>query len=271
MKILSNHRQCAFVFILGILILATNNSASAHEQNLNALDTNTHIRSPITHGFWFPKLVAFGEEWYRGRLLQQSEHAETGELPDASDPDGHRGFTAINATRWLITHHWFGEDEIGEEQLYSRNPNWFFDPVNPSNSVMGIFAMFRWGLLDEDEARLAIHNMITSYTDEEYSILKNGVWIYAMADLSNTDFTVNDGSRVVPNPLGVSADEAIRYEISVIMTHHFFGRNRNNTVKIMNKIYHRLVNILISLNNDTMTDSEARRAIVKLVRGKKSD
>jgi hypothetical protein len=256
-------------FMFGLSLLATSISAGAHQRNLDALDANTHIRTPITHGFWFPKLVTFGEEWYRGRLLDQGGHTETGELPDASDPDGHRGFTAINATRWLISHHWFGEDEIGEEQLYSRNPNWFFDPVNPSNSVMGVFAMFRWGLLNEDEARLAIHNMIKSYTDREYSILRDGVWIYAMADLSTTDFTVNDGSRVVPNPLGIPDDEAIRNEIFVIITHHFFGRNRNNTVKIMNNIYHRLVHVLINLNNDTITDEQARLAIVKLVSGKK--
>jgi hypothetical protein len=260
--------RSTIILMFWLSLLTTSISAQAHQRNLDALDTNTHIRTPITHGFWFPKLVTFGEEWYRGRLLQQGGHTETGELPDASDPDGHLGFTAINATRWLISHHWFGEDEVGEEQLYSRNPDWFFDPVNPSNSVMGVFAMFRWGLLNEDEARLTIHNMITSYTDREYSILRDGVWVYAMANLSSTDFTVNDGSRVVPNPLGVSDAEAIRYEIGVIMTHHFFGRNRNNTVKVMNKIYDRLVQVLISLNNDTITDEQARLAIAKLVRRK---
>ena len=127
-------------------MLSTSNSLAAHEQNLDDLNTNTHIRTSITHGFWFPKLVAFCEEWYRERLFQQGGHTETGELPEASDPD------------------------------------WFFDPANPSNSIMG-GAIFRWGLLDEVEARLAIHNMITSYTDREYSILRDGVWIYAMANL----------------------------------------------------------------------------------------
>jgi hypothetical protein len=260
--------RSAFFLTMGLMMLTAISSAGAHEQNLDALDTNAHVRTPITHGFWFHKLVTFGEEWYRGRLLEQGGHSETGELPDASDPDGHLGFTAINATRWLISHHWFGEDEIGEEQLYSRNPNWFFDPSNPANSVMGVFAMFRWGLLDETDARLAIHNMIKSYTDREYSILRDGVWLYAMADLSATDFTVNDGSRTVPNPLTVSDEEAIRYEIGVIMTHHFFGRNRNNTVKVMDKIYDRLVDILRELNDDTITDEQARFAITRLVRGK---
>ena len=133
---------------------------------------------------------------------------------------------------------------------------------------MGVFAMFRWGLMDEVEARLTIHNMIKSYTDREYSILRDGVWIYAMADLSATDFTVNDGSRTVPNPLGLPDDEAIRNEIGVIMTHHFFGRNRNNTVRVMNKIYERLVHVLIHLNNDAITDEEARLAVARLVRGR---
>ncbi len=260
--------QSAFILALGMLITGVFNTAKAHEQNINSLDANTQIRSPVTHGFWFQKLVTFGEEWYRGRLIEQDSHNETGELPDASDPDGHQGFTAINATRWLIGHHWFGDDEVAEEQLYSRNPNWFFDSNNPSNSVMGIFAMFRWGLLNEAEARLAIHNMIKSYADREYSILLDGVWIYAMSDLSSTDFTINDGSRAVPNPLALSEEKAIRYEIGVIMTHHFFGRNRNNTVRTMDKIYDRLVSILQELNNNTITDKDARLAIVRLVRGK---
>ncbi|HHI94242.1 MAG TPA: hypothetical protein ENK04_12130 [Gammaproteobacteria bacterium] len=265
MKNLSIDLRSIFILTFGLLMLSAMNPVVAHDKKLDKLDVNPHIRTPITHGFWFPKLVAFGEEWYRGRLLQQGAHSETGELPDISDSDEHLGFTAINATRWLISHHWFGDDAIGEAQLYSRNPNWFFDPNDPANSVMGVFAMFRWGLLNEADARLAIHNMIKSYADQEYSILRNGVWLYAMANLSSTDFTVNDGSRAVPNPLGVSDEEAIRYEIGVIMTHHFYGRNRNNTVSEINDIYDDLIHLLIDLNNGVITDERARLALVKLV------
>jgi len=254
----------SFFLLLGLFLVSIVNSVTAHEQVLDSLDVNTEIRAPITHGFWFPKLVAFGEEWYRGRLLEQGSHDKTGELPNANDPDTHLGFTAINATRWLISHHWFGEDKIGEEQFYSRNPNWFFDPVKPSNSVMGVFAMFRMGILNELDARLAIHKMINSYTDQTYSILRNGVWLYAMANLSTTDFTKNDGSRTVPNPVGLSDGEAIRYEIGVIITHHFFGRNQNDTVQIMDEIYDRLIHILRDLNANNITDENARLAITEL-------
>ncbi len=256
-----------FFLLLGLFLVGVVNSATAHEQVLDSLDVNTKIRTPITHGFWFPKLVTFGEEWYRGRLLEQGSHDETGELPNTNDPDAHLGFTAINATRWLISHHWFGEDAIGEEQLYSRNPNWFFDPGNPSNSVMGVFAMFRMGILNELDARLAIHNMINSYTDQTYSILRNGVWLYAMTDLSATDFTINDGTRTVPNPVGLSDSKAIRYEIGIIITHHFFGHNQNDTVQVMDENYDSLIHILRDLNANNITDKNARLAITELFMG----
>jgi len=232
---------------------------------LHKQDTNTKVRTPITHGFWFPKTVAIGEEWYRGRLIQQAGHDETGELPALSD--GHLGFTAINSTRWNITHHWFGEDDDNaNDQLYSRNPAWFFDPSNPANSVMGVFALFRWGFLNEIEARLAIHDMITVYTDREYTILADGIWLGAMANLSITDFTVNDGSRPVPNPLGLPVDQAIRNEISVIMTHHFFGRNHNDTVRVMDKIYESLVEVLQKVNKGTFSEEQARQEITDLIK-----
>ena len=269
MKLKYRYYQILWLFLLCFGIGSALNVAQAHRPNLDRLDTNTRIRTPITHGFWFPKTITAGEEWYRGRLIEQGSHTETGELPDDTDPDGHRGYTAVNEVRWLISHHWFaGDDENAEEQFYSRNPDWFFDPANPPNSIMGVFALFRWGLLDEIDARLAIHDMITSYTDREYTILRDGVWLQAMSNLSATDFTVNDGSRTVPNPLGLPVDQAIRNEIGVIMTHHFFGRNRNNTVRVMSKIYERLVDVLIQLNNDAITDDEARLAVARLVRGR---
>jgi len=236
--------------------------AQAHPPGLNALDINPGVRTPITHGFWFPKLVAMGEEWYRGRLIELGSHNETGDLPDDTDSDGHKGFTAKNEVRWLITHHWFGDDETAEEQLFSRNPVWFFDPVDPANSVMGIFALFRWGKLNEREARLAVHHMITTYTEREYSILRDGVWLYAMSDLLT-------GKRDVDaccNPLGLPREEAIRNEISVIITHHFFGRNHNNTVQVMNHIYDPLLVLLQKLNDDEVSEKRARAHIVRLLR-----
>lgn len=248
------------------LMLVPIQFALAHESNVHRLDANPRVRTPITHGFWFPKLVTLGEEWYRGRLIEQGSHSETGELPDNSDPDDHLGFTAVNATRWLITHHWFnGDDVLAEEQLYSRNPKWFFNPDNPADSVMGVFALFRWGMIDELEARLAIHRMINAYTDQPYSILGNGAWLRAMADLSNSDFTVNDGPREVPNPLELPEAEAIRNEIAVIITHHFFGRNRNNTDRVMTKIYPDLVEILMKFNDGEITEQEARLRVAFLV------
>ena len=132
-------------------------------------------------------------------------------------------------------------------------------------SVMGVFALFRWGLLDEINARLTIHNMITSYTDREYTILADGVWLGAMANLSGTDFTVNDGPRNVPNPLGMPVDQAIRNEISVIITHHFFGRNRDDTVQVMNKIYAELVKELQKFNAGG-TEEKAREKIKDLIK-----
>ncbi len=240
--------------------------AASHETDLSVLDANPRVRTPVTHGFWFPKLVTIGEEWYRGRLVEQGSHPETGELPDASDPDGHLGFTAVNAARWLITHHWFnGNDELAYDQFYFRNPNWFFNPVKPADSVMGVFALFRWGMIDELEARLMIHDMINRYTDRSYSILGDGAWLQAMADLSRTDFTANDGPREVPNPLGLPEDQAIRNEIAVIVTHHFFGRNRNNTDRVIRKIYSDLVDILMKFNAGEITEAKARMKIAWLV------
>ncbi len=235
--------------------------------SLNNKDTNPNVRTSITHGFWFPKVVAIGEEWYRGRLIQDSLNGETGELPDTTDPSGHLGFTAVNSTRWNITHHWFaGDDDLAADQLYSRNPDWFFDPADPPNSVMGVFALFRWGFLSEIEARLAIHDMITSYTDREYSIAADGVWLGAMANLSSSDFTVNDGPRQpVPNPLGFPVDQAIRNEIGVIITHHFFGRNNDDTVLVFGEIFDDVVETLIKFNNGTITEIQARRKLIQII------
>jgi len=240
--------------------------------SLNKDDTKTTVRTPITHGFWWPKTVAIGEEWYRGRLIQQDtslgSHVETGELPDTSDghagSDGHLGFTAINSTRWNITHHWFGgNDVLADTQLYTPNPKWFFDLGNPANSVMGVFALFRWGFLNEIDARLAVHDLINADTDREYSILADGVWLGAMANLLN-------GTRPVPNPLGFPIDQAIRNEISVIITHHFFGRNDDDTVKVMDKIYKKLVKELQKFNDGTNSEEKARKKIKDLIK-KNSD
>ena len=254
-------------FVLSLGLFLSSPTQAIDSPSLNKDDTNTKVRTPITHGFWWPKTVAMGEEWYRGRLIQQGSHAETGELPDTSDSDGHLGFTAINNTRWNITHHWFGgDDKLAKKQLYSRNPAWFFDSSKPANSVMGVFALFRWGLLNEIDARLTIHGMITSYTDREYTILADGVWLGAMANLSKTDFTVNDGSRMVPNPLGFPVDKAIRNEISVIITHHFFGRNHDDTVKVMDKIFTELVKELQKFNNGTVSEEKARKQIKDLIK-----
>ncbi len=236
--------------------------AQAHPSGLDVLDTNPGVRTPITHGFWFPKLVTMGEEWYRGRLIELGSHNETGNLPDDTDDDGHRGFTAKNGVRWLIAHHWFGDDETAEEQLFSRNTAWFFDPADPANSVMGVFTLFRWGKLNELEARLAIHRMITTYTEREYSILRDGVWLYAMSDLLT-------GKRDVDaccNPLGLPREEAIRNEISVIITHHFFGRNHDNTVQVMNHIYDPLLVLLQKLNDDEISEERVRTRIARLLR-----
>lgn len=252
------------VIILSLCLLSVQPAVS-HEKNLHRLDTNPHVRTPITHGFWFPKLVTLGEEWYRGRLIQQDGHGETGELPDKNDTDGHLGFTAVNATRWLITHHWFnGDDVLADDQLYSRNPNWFFNAADPADSVMGVFALFRWGIIDEMTARLMIHRMINRYTDQTYSILGNGAWLQAMADLSQTDFTDNNGIRDVPNPLDLPPAEAIRNEVAVIITHHFFGRNRNNTDRVMTRIYPDLVEILMKFNSHKISEREARLKIAVL-------
>jgi hypothetical protein len=260
-------------FALSLVLFGSSPTQAIESPPLNSQDTDPSVRTPITHGFWFPKTVTIGEEWYRGRLIAQGGHAETGELPDSTDghsaPDGHLGFTAINNTRWNITHHWFGgDDENAEKQLYSRNPVWFFDPVKPANSVMGVFALFRWGILNEIEARLAIHDMIKSYTDRECSILADGVWLGAMANLSVTKFQVNDGPRTVPNPLGVPVDQAIRNEISVIITHHFFGRNKDNTVMVMNQIYDDLVKVLEDFNAGMLSEKKARRDVTDLVNQK---
>ncbi len=257
----------AFAYtLLAFLFCGLSGLTAAQEPDLYQMDVDPHLRTPLTHGFWFPKLLAIGEEFYRGRLVGQGSHRETGELPDPTDPDGHLGFTAVNATRWLITHHWFGgDDELAEHQFYSRHPNWFFDPQNPSRSVMGILALFRWGMLSELEARRAIDRLINAYTDRPYSILSDGAWLAAMADLSRSDFTVNDGPRAVPNPLGLPEDQAIRNEMAVIMTHHFLGRNRGHTDAVMTKIYPDLVRILEKFNAGLITDREARQAIAQLV------
>ena len=175
--------KMALFFMFYLFVGGSLTVAQAHSPSLDALDTNPKVRTPITHGFWFPKLLAMGEEWYRGRLIELGSHTETGDLPDDTDSDEHRGFTAKNEVRWLIAHHWFGDDETAEEQLFSRNPAWFFDPADPANSVMGVFALFRWGMLNEIESRLAVHQMITTYSDREYTILRDGVWLYAMSDL----------------------------------------------------------------------------------------
>ncbi len=258
---------------LSLVLFGSSPTQAIDSPALNEQDTDTTVRTPITHGFWFPKTVAIGEEWYRGRLIQQGGHEETGELPDSTDghrrPDDHLGFTAINSTRWNITHHWFGgDDENGEEQLYSRNPDWFFDPADPANSVMGVFALFRWGILNEIEARFAIHDMIKSYTDREYSILADGAWLGAMANLSKTKFKVNDGTRTVPNPLGLPDAQAIRNEISVIITHHFFGRNKDNTVMGMNQIYDDLIKVLEDFNAGIRSEEKALSGVTDLVNQK---
>jgi len=264
------------IILIGVMLslglFLSSPTQAINSLSLNKEDTKTNVRTPITHGFWFPKVVAIGEEWYRGRLIEQGSHPETGELPDSSDSDGHFGFTAINSTRWNITHHWFGgDDALAEAQLYIPNPAWFFDSSNPANSVMGVFALFRWGFLNEIEARLAVHDMITVYTDREYTILADGVWLGAMANLSNTDFTANDGSRPVPNPLKLEdIAQAIRNEISVIITHHFFGRNDDDTVKVMDKIYKKLVKELQKFNDGTNSEEKARKKIKDLIK-KNSD
>lgn len=142
---------------------------------------------------------------------------------------------------------------------------------------MGVFAMFRWGMINEIDARLAIHNMITLYTttppdetertdtDREYVILGDGFWLYAMSNLSSSDFTVNDGPRPVPNPLGLPEADAIRNEIGVIIIHHFYGRNKDNTVEVMNKIYEPLVALLEAFNDGTLTEEVVRKEITKLI------
>jgi hypothetical protein len=246
-------------FVLSLGLLLSSHTQAIDSPQLNAQDIDPSVRTPITHGFWFPKIVAIGEEWYRGRLIQQGKHTETGQLPDPTDPDGHLRFTAINSTRWNISHHWFGlDDENAEDQLYSRHPDWFFDPANPANSVMGVFALFRWGFLNEIDARLAIHDMITSYTDREYTILAEGVWFGVMANLLN-------GTRPVPNPLGLPKPQAIRNEISVIITHHFFGRNDDDTVQVMDQIYPDLRKVLEKFNNGNLSEEEARQEVTNLV------
>ncbi len=253
-------------FALSVVYFGSSPTRAIDSPALNSQDTNPSVRTPITHGFWFPKTVAIGEEWYRGRLIAQGGHKETGELPDSTDLTGHIGFTAINSTRWNITHHWFGgDDKIGEKQLYSRNPKWFFDAAKPANSVMGVFALYRWGILNEIEARLTIHDMIKSYTDREYSILADGAWLGAMANLSKTKFKVNDGTRTVPNPLGLPDAQAIRNEISVIITHHFFGRNKDNTVMTMDQIYDDLVTVLMDFKDVTLLEEEALGGVTVLV------
>ncbi len=130
---------------------------------------------------------------------------------------------------------------------------------------MGVFALFRWGFLSEIEARLAIHDMITSYTDREYSIAADGVWLGAMANLSSSDFTVNDGPRPVPNPLGFPVDQAIRNEIGVIITHHFFGRNNDDTVLVFGEIFDDVVETLIKFNDGTITEFQARRRLIRII------
>ena len=159
-------------FVLCLVLLWSSPILALDSPALNSQDTNTAIRTPLTHGFWFPKLIAIGEEWYRGRLVQSHANVtETDDLPDLSDPTGHNGFTAINSTKWNITHHWFGGDSATAETVfYSQNMDWFFDAAAPQNSVMGVFALFRWGFLNEIDARLAIHDMITVYTTREYRV-----------------------------------------------------------------------------------------------------
>lgn len=260
-KVLLSSIVLCLIFFFGI---NANTAWAVESEALTEKDTSPGVRTPITHGFWFPKMVAIGEEWYRGRLIQSDAGVETGELP--TGVGDHRGFTAINNVRWNITHHWFGGDDVlANEQLYSRNPDWFFDAANPPNSVMGVFAMFRWGMINEIDARLTIHGMITNYTDREYVILGDGIWLFAMSKLSVTDFTVNDGPRTVPNPLGFSEADAIRNEIGVIIIHHFYGRNKDNTVEVMNKIYEPLVELLEDFNDASITEEVARKKISKLV------
>ena len=260
-------------FALSVVYFGSSPTQASESSVINRKDTIPAVRSPITHGFWFPKTVAIGEEWYRGRLIQRGKHDETGKLPVSTHgkphSDGHLGFTAINSTRWNITHHWFGgDDKNAEKQLYSRNPKWFFDPAKPANSVMGVFALFRWGMLNELEARSAIHDMITKYADREYSILADGAWLGAMAKLSKTDFTVNDGPRTVPNPLGLSQAKAIRNEISVIITHHFFGRNKDDTVMVMDQIFDDLVKVLVDFNGGSLSKKKAVIGVTDLVNQK---
>jgi hypothetical protein len=89
-----------------------------------------------------------------------------------------------------------------------------------------------------------------------------------MANLSVTKFQVNDGPRTVPNPLEVPVDQAIRNEISVIITHHFFGRNKDNTVMVMNQIYDDLVKVLEDFNAGMLSEKKARRDVTDLVNQK---
>jgi len=225
---------------------------------LHISDIDSIIRSPLTHGFWFLKVVAMGEEWYRGRFVEKSTVGETGNLPVVTDPTGHLGFSAINEIRWLLTHHWFGgNDTLANKELYSKNTTWFFDAAKPLNSVMGVFAMFRYGLLNEDNARLAVHQMINIYSSTERSILANGIWIHVM-------IAVLDGSKKISNPLQLTTKKAVQNEINVLVTHHFFGNNNNNTVSLTDNYYKPLTRILNKVIRNEWNIIVGRKKILEL-------
>ena len=52
--------------VLSLGLFLSSPTQAINSPSLNKDDTNTNVRTPITHGFWWPKVVAIGEEWYRG-------------------------------------------------------------------------------------------------------------------------------------------------------------------------------------------------------------
>ncbi len=51
-------------FALSVVYFGSSPTQASESSVINRKDTNPAVRSPITHGFWFPKTVAIGEEWY---------------------------------------------------------------------------------------------------------------------------------------------------------------------------------------------------------------
>lgn len=234
-----------------------------HKEECDRIGGHVHsgFRLSLHYGFWFHKLIAFGEEWYRGRLIENGRHKETGELPDATDPDGHLGFTAENSVRWLITHHWFGGDDgMAAKEFYSPTGAWFFNPTNPRTSIMGIFAAFRWGKINESAARVRIHNIINAkrLRPRGFSILWDGFWFGAIYQLFND-------TREVPNPLKLPKPEALRNEVGVIITHHLFGKNADNTANVMHMVYPKIVEIAKSYIRGTLTEKTARQRMIIVI------